>query len=293
MKDDMTFSTVGINQYKQWTASQTGLIGKGGSFGTANAALGVCRYMGELCLSGAITGELYVWQGTGIKQTLKLHQGHLDAITVTPKYVFTGGKDSKVNVLQTGTLTALFSFSLTDAALGFNSVLGKVRAIALNDTEDIMYLGTLGAEIFQVNVNIPGKTVQKPKRLVVGHYSPSTKYTNEVWGLEVTPDTDKYISTSDDGTLRLWDAKLRSQIKFVNLAVDQSGQALPMDPATNELSDASKARCVDVKPKGDEVAVGFLDGSVRVYAFPAFQEKKRFQVVKKLAAGKNQVLGIS
>jgi WD40 repeat protein len=99
---------------------------------------------------------------------------------------------------------------LTDAALGFNSICGKVRAIALNDTENIMYLGTLGAEVFQVGVNIPGKSVTKPKRLVVGHYSPSVKYTNEVWGLEVTPDTDKYISTSDDGTLRVWDAKLRS-----------------------------------------------------------------------------------
>jgi hypothetical protein len=63
----MTFSTVGINHYKQWTVSQTGLVGNGGSFGTSNAALGVCRYMGDLCLSGAITGELYVWQGTGIK----------------------------------------------------------------------------------------------------------------------------------------------------------------------------------------------------------------------------------
>jgi len=38
-----------------------------------------------------------------------------------------------------------------------------------------------------------------------------------------------------------------------------------MDPITGELSDAAKARCVDVKPKGDEVAVGFLDGSVRIY----------------------------
>ena len=168
--------------------------------------------MGETCLSGAITGELYVWQGTGIKQTLKLHQGHLDAITVTAKYVLTGGKDFKVNILQTGTLTPVHSFSLTDAKLGFNSILGKVRAIALNETEDLMYLGTLGAEIFQVKVNIPAKTMEKPKRLVIGHYSPSAKYTNEVWGLEVTPDTDKYISTSDDGTLRVWDAKLRTQI---------------------------------------------------------------------------------
>ncbi len=50
-----------------------------------------------------------------------------------------------------------------------------------------MYIGTLGSEIFQVPVKIPEQTVQKPKRLVIGHYSPSLKYTNEVWGLEVTP----------------------------------------------------------------------------------------------------------
>jgi hypothetical protein len=103
---------------------------------------------------------------------------------VTPKYVFTGGKDCKVNVLQTGTLTALFSFSLTDAALGFNSVLGKVRAIALNDTEDIMYLGTLGAEIFQVNVNIPGKAVSRSPRgwsLATTHPVPSTQMRSGVW----------------------------------------------------------------------------------------------------------------
>jgi WD40 repeat protein len=66
-----------------------------------------------------------------------------------------------------------------------------------------------------------------------------------------------------------------------------------MDPVTKELSDAAKARCVDVKPSGEEVAVGFLDGSVRIYAFPSFEEKKRFQAVKKLAAGKNQVLAVS
>jgi hypothetical protein len=66
-----------------------------------------------------------------------------------------------------------------------------------------------------------------------------------------------------------------------------------MNPATNEISDAGKARCVDIKNTGDEVAVGFLDGSVRIYSYPAFNEKKRFQAVKKLASGKNQVLYVS
>ena len=49
------------------------MVAKSGSFGTNNPAHGVCKYMGDFCLSGAITGELYVWAGAGIKQTFKLH----------------------------------------------------------------------------------------------------------------------------------------------------------------------------------------------------------------------------
>ena len=55
--------------------------------------------MGDLCLSGSITGDLYVWSGTSIKLSKKLHAKPIDAIHVTPDYVFTGGKDSKVNIL--------------------------------------------------------------------------------------------------------------------------------------------------------------------------------------------------
>ena len=76
---------------------------------------------------------------------------------------------------------------------------------------------------------------------------------------------------SDDGTLGLRDAKLRSQIKFVNLAVGQSRQVFLV---TNELSNAAKARCMDANPKAVEVAKSLFNGSVRVYANPYFQEKK-------------------
>ena len=55
--------------------------------------------MGDQCLTGAITGEIYIWSGNAIKSTLKLHDKPVDAIHVTPTYVFTGGKDCKVCVL--------------------------------------------------------------------------------------------------------------------------------------------------------------------------------------------------
>jgi len=77
------------------------------------------------------------------------------------------------------------------------------------------------------------------------------------------------------------------------LALDPTGKPMPLDPKTGELTDSCKARCVDMKPKGDEIAVGFLDGSIRVYSYPDFKEKKRIQVIAKAAAGKYKSYTIS
>lgn len=50
-----------------------------------------------------------------------------------------------------------------------------------------------------------------------GHYSPSKKDNNEVWGLASFPNRDQYVTVSDDATLRVWDTKTRKQIKMISL----------------------------------------------------------------------------
>ena len=40
---------------------------------------------------------------------------------------------------------------------------------------------------------------------------------------------------------------------------------MPMDPATNELSNATKARCCDVSSDGKFCSLGFKDGTYRIY----------------------------
>jgi len=38
-----------------------------------------------------------------------------------------------------------------------------------------------------------------------GHFCPNLKWTNEVWGLDLLrEDPDKYVTCSDDGTVRVW-----------------------------------------------------------------------------------------
>lgn len=200
-KNDQTFVTSGVKHFKEWTVGAT-LTSKKGQFGKYDMRHGVCKFMGEQCLSASITGELYVWQGISISKAVKIHEKPMDCIHVAgTQYVLTGGKDSKVQVLSYGALAPLFSFNIDEAVWG--SVCGKVRALYLKNEQ--LYVGTLGSEIFEVQLKVQAKQVGQPRLLVNGHFSPSTKDNNEVWGLAVIPNRDQYVSVSDDATLRVWD----------------------------------------------------------------------------------------
>jgi len=57
----------------------------------------------------------------------------------------------------------------------------------------------------------------------------------------------------------------------LKLDVGKDGEELPLDPSTKELSNAAKGRSVDIDPTGKYAAVGFRDGSVRLYYIGANQ----------------------
>lgn len=70
-------------------------------------------------------------------------------------------------------------------------------------------------------------------------------------------------------------------MKCVPLNLDQNGNQMPMDPATNELSNATKARCCDVSSDGKFCALGFKDGTYRIYETTTWK-----MVAKKKASDK-------
>ncbi len=52
-------------------------------------------------MTGSITGELYLWQGGNVTQAKKIgHSRLIDAITVTDTHILTGGRDSKIVVMD-------------------------------------------------------------------------------------------------------------------------------------------------------------------------------------------------
>lgn len=104
---------------------------------------------------------MYLWQGGNIAQVKKIgHSRLIDAITVTDSHILTGGRDSKIvvmdkqyNVQFTVDLTTLDNLELKNA----NSL--QVRAITVNKLKNKLMIGTFGHEIVELPINFAQKTV--------------------------------------------------------------------------------------------------------------------------------------
>lgn len=100
-KDDQTFVMVGAKLFYEFSMNGKSFTKKRGNFGKHSNMIGSCAFNDNTCLTGALSGELYCWQGTSIAGTpKKLHERLIDAITVTDTHVFTGGRDCKVTVMS-------------------------------------------------------------------------------------------------------------------------------------------------------------------------------------------------
>ena len=60
-----------------------------------------------------------------------------------------------------------------------------------------------------------------------GHYSPNPLWTNEVWGLDpLHTDNDRFLTCSDDATLRLYSAAHRRCLAILPLDTNKKGKKL-------------------------------------------------------------------
>ena len=63
------------------------------------------------------------------------------------------------------------------------------------------------------DAKITTQTQWKMQRCVMrGHFSPNAKWTNEVWGLAMFNDGDRFVSCSDDASVRIYSIKERKQL---------------------------------------------------------------------------------
>jgi microtubule-associated protein-like 6 len=117
-------------------------------------------------------------------------------------------------------------------------------------------------------------------QIMAGHYCPNLKWTNEVWGLDILDD-DRYVSVSDDATLRIWNSSSRKCELSVQLDVDVKGNHLPKNPKTKDFQDSCKLRAVTVSHNKKWAAIGCKDGTVRVVDLQTGKQIKVFRPRKR------------
>jgi WD40 repeat protein len=220
-------------------------------------------FKGETCLTGAASGVVHMWNGTGIGKSIKNHTAPVDALTVTSTHIFTGGRDNKICVLDASTMALSFTI---DCSQFVDSVNSLPRAIAISPDSNYLYVGTFGSEIWRLNLNLAKKTATNPEVLIQGHFSPLKRDNNEAWGMAVMRNKPQYLTVGDDMTLRIWNYEDHAQVDWVDLKVAENGKSVPLDPKTNEPKHGAKGRSVDVNPSGTKIAIGMRDGSLRIYA---------------------------
>jgi microtubule-associated protein-like 6 len=89
--------------------------------------------------------------------------------------------------------------------------------------------------------------------------------TTEIWGMTVHPNKKEVYTCSDDGSLRVWDIATKKQTRIINLLVDPDGKPLSLEDLKAEPPLSCQARSVEISPDLKHAAVGFRDGSVKVF----------------------------
>lgn len=105
---------------------------------------------------------------------------------------------------------------------------------------------------------------------MTGHFARNLQWTNEVWGLAILSE-NKFVTVSDDATLRLWSSEERRQVSYLNLNIDSKGTKLPMDPKTNDLQDSARLRSIAAMKDEKHLSVGCKDGTIRIVDLKKWQ----------------------
>jgi WD40 repeat protein len=287
---DSTFVTFGVHHYKYWSfkPGQTP-TGKDSKPGNGFKDMITCgQIFGDQMLHGASNGELQVWsKGSflkGFKEKARPHTSCLDAIAIVQdKYILTGGKDHTICVMDTAfaVLQKINTYTLFPKC--FN---GNVRALTYKAKGNKLCVGLFSSEIYECTLTVVAQGTMEVQNVLSGHYSNSTVWTNEVWGLErYQKNPDLYLTCSMDGTFREWSISKKTQTRAIRLDIDEKGSVLPLRTdakGKNDLQDMGKLMCIGVDMEDKFAAVGCKDGTIRFVDLtsPELRQTKMIKLAK-------------
>jgi WD40 repeat protein/Ca2+-binding EF-hand superfamily protein len=196
--------------------SQNGLLGKKGK----NQTMLCIAWVGNRPVIGTENGELYIFEGRRLIQTVSAHSGSVNTLHSCSEGIASGGKDGFVKLWTT---SLELKIEIKVSTLG--SLCPSVRSVCWNPADNKVLIASRGAEIYEVNAANGNDINRGP--VLQGHF------THELWGLSMHPQRKEFVTAGDDQTLRVWSLKHRQVLRQSKL--DTMARACCYDPSGSKI----------------------------------------------------------
>lgn len=197
-KNEDVFTTVGIRHIKFWKQSETRVSFKRGKWrmNSREPIISVIYcFPQNICFTGGKSGNIHTWRNDSCSSQKQAHKGPVRVLMKYKHILYSGGDDG---------LVMMWSFSgklqkqrepLVNMA-NISQFHESIRSIDIKK-DNTLLVGTRGSEIFE----IPIDEDRTHRVLLRGHFR------KRILGLAVHPKTSNFVTTGEDRTIRIWDAK--------------------------------------------------------------------------------------
>ena len=180
---ELVACTAGTKHIKFWTPHEQKV--QKGLFGDMNLAtsFACCAFDDKgLAYTGGSNSNIYIWAGRSLKSRItEAHKGgFVCAMRFVDGFIYSGGKDGNVTLIDTSNHTVSKCISMGDL----------VRAIDVQGRNALV--GLRNGTIYHVNLD------SEEKKVVMESHSDG-----EVWGL-ASIDGEHVITTADDNKVKVW-----------------------------------------------------------------------------------------
>ncbi len=215
--------TGGVNHCKFWRAvpGSPRLEYSAGVFGaSAKVTTLTCgASVDQTVVTGTVGGDMYVWEGRKcVSVVVGAHQACVNVLfTHDHRSLLSGSADGTVKVWADG-MQPRKTISVAAADVKPPSQDPAVRSVCVDPVTNTVLVATRGCEVYEFFAR--GNT-----QLVQAHTGDG-----ELWGLACSPrQPSRFVTTGDDGTVRLWDMERRQVVKKL-AAGDAALRAVAFSP---------------------------------------------------------------
>jgi WD40 repeat protein len=242
---DNLFATVGKRGVSFWTIGAGTITQKKGIFGANKISdMYSCEWLSNgKCITGALNGNIYVWNGQSIAKIIKAHTGLVSTISAIPGGIVTGGKDNTL-IVWTEEFKEVRRLKVS----------AQPKALDQNGNGNFVVGLRDGSIVEFVNGT-------QPKLLMSSHSD------GELWGLTVCSKTGYIVSTADDNKIMVWDPQSRTCVNTGTINSVAGPKPKTMGASTLSVFPPNQcARAVAINPITGHIAIGVNTGELSIRA---------------------------